>query len=360
LRITPTRRSRLRPLKIALPALLLVAAALLPTASADTPDTDPALPPFPPTWVTQGSGYDPTVTTVQRAELAVAMPELVMRSDMRVCTYDGAHPNTGYPSCTPEEAKAAHADWNIKGLLTSGDLFVRSPDGAGQRYGQFPSVQVRNVAFGSIPIEATVTLRQTRDRSDHLIPITFTFSYALPGPPPGTVVKGYEQYGPAPGLKPTNPVICRASGGTDCVEAPDFSTGLVGSGPVQISLANIRVDGVPMPVGSQCSAPAQLTLHTAGGWYYGSYFAGNLEIPGLAESLLRTPGTAYEFNPFFAPGYAHGNAAIGAFHGCHNGTEDVSRLITSMVSGPTNPVETTMTIAMGADWCYDYPKCPAP
>lgn len=59
-------------------------------------------------------------------------------------------------------------------------------------------------------------------------------------------------------------------------------------------------------------------------------------------------------------GDAHGNAASGAFRGCRNGTEDVSRLITAMVSGPANPVETTLVVAMGADWCYDYPNCPAP
>jgi len=94
-----------------------------------------------------------------------------------------------------------------------------------------------------------------------------------------------------------------------------------------------------------------------GGWVYQSYYAGNTDLPGLGPTLLRTKGTPYEYNPFYLPGYAQGNVDIPAFTGCRDGSEDVSRLLTALVSGPDNPIESTLVQPLGLPWCTTYPKC---
>lgn len=333
---------------LAIAGLTVVACFVAPASNAVV-DPDPSLPAEPGTFVPEGSVWYPTTTTDQRAELAVTLPTLLMRTDQETC---GTLPGGG-GNCSSAAIALAKPPANLPTITAAGNLFVRSPAGAAQKYGIFPSVRVRTVAFGSIPVEATVKLRQPLDAKGHVEPVKFGFFYGQGGVQPGTVVQGYEQIGPAPApTLPANP-FSQNPASTNM----QFVGPLQASGTVDVSVSGVNVDGVPMSVGSGCKARgAKLTLTSTAGWVQPDYYNGSSD-PKANEGLLHTKGTPYEFDPWGPPSYAHGNIDIPAFSGCRSGNDDLSRLITAMVSGRANPIEADMTYGLGHPWCDSYPAC---
>lgn len=203
-------------------------------------------------------------------------------------------------------------------------LHFRSSPGAPAAFGYIGPFTVRAVAFGSIPVEAEVQLRQLRDSEDKTIGLRVkqTDRNFCPGE------------GPIPGASQVQ------------VDGADAT------GDLEVAVTAVRVDGVDLRLRDTCktSRPAPLTLSstqyfTTGEFadqkeYYvrsGSGFRRlkSDEIP-IPENLFTTP----VFN-LAQGGLLAGNVDIPPFAGCTTRDgEDVSELLTATVSGSKNPTVT--------------------
>lgn len=181
--------------------------------------------------------------------------------------------------------------------------------GGGVDVGAIATVKVRMVAFGSIPATATLELRSPRSA----------------GKVEPFVIHLWQVLGSRRGCDPT----WRPGDATTIAE-----------GRVEIRIADLSVDGVPVDVGPSCRTrqPADLRLwgeptgySPGGGGDLGAY-------DGLRTGSL---------GPLESPFYGADNGrvipdstgmTIPPFAGCGVGGEDLSPLVTAMASGPNNPV----------------------
>ncbi|MEO6700306.1 MAG: hypothetical protein ABI140_07165, partial [Jatrophihabitantaceae bacterium] len=123
-----------------------------------------------------------------------------------------------------------------------------SPNGSPSKYGYFPPIQTAILAFGSIPVTATVQLVQPFDKAGD--PVSFLiFGHGLANFP-------YTVY-------PTKV-----------------------SGDVQLHLSNVTVDQVPLDVGAHCQlkTPMHMLLYgdsPAYNLFTGGPLAGTATIPAF-------------------------------------------------------------------------------
>lgn len=153
------------------------------------------------------------------------------------------------------------------------------------QFTDFPSQRLRLLAFGAIPVEATLHLS---------LPVDDT---GLP-------------YG----------IQTDADNFQYSASVQDV-TDTVGSGELELRLSDLVVDGVPTAVGSQCrlEQPGRLALRGTG-------FRGRVtEAP---------PGS---YNPNFG-GLLQGTLSVGRFDGCGEGGEDLSPLVNAMAGESEVPV----------------------
>lgn len=212
--------------------------------------------------------------------------------------------------------------WIGNGLSgIAGDTWVQSPADAERPFGTFAPVRVRALAFGSVPITATVHISQSM-RDGLIQPLHFEWSATGGYVPEGVVIPGY-------GLAPGYPYAFQFP--------PKFD------GPLDIRLSDVEVDGVPLPVSSGCVAPGDLTMTPKPGYYSTDYV-----------TTPPTKGMPGEFAPLYlyGPAYLSGTVDIKAFQGCRNGGEHLDALLTGMISGAGNPIDTTMSQSLRA-WCED-------
>lgn len=166
--------------------------------------------------------------------------------------------------------------------------YLVSPRGSDQNYGDMPPFTVRTVAFGTIPVQATVQISQRRDRSGAPIGIRFVnFMQKFRS--------GAEEY----------------NHDTDIDDA------------LWVTVRDLRIDGHRMPLTGTCRTadPAPLRLHGEGG--------GDL------------PNVALDFTHYYRPangGRLTGSLDIPPFTGCTTEDDDLSALLTATVSGPGNPL----------------------
>ena len=189
------------------------------------------------------------------------------------------------------------------------NLYVHSPEGAPETYGYFPPVTVRTVAFGAIPVEATVQISQLRDAEN------------LPMPLRSEAVAEFYW------------LIANEKGGRSC--GPDYQGRTGGilhdattTGKVNVRVSDLSIDGVRLDIGSHCGTvePAEISMIGKGWWG---------ADPDLIGPLPPAPDTPYY--GVSSGGLLNGTIDIPAFTGCLVGTEDVSPLLTTSVSGPGNP-----------------------
>jgi hypothetical protein len=126
--------------------------------------------------------------------------------------------------------------------------WVVSPHGAAQPFGIFPTIKTTVLAFGSIPVTATVHLSQVVVKGQ---PEAFTIFTSGESAPPFTIL-------PA-----------------------------VVNGRVQLRLSDVSVDQVPLDVGPSCqlSTPMKLQLvglHPAYNLFYGGPLNGTAAIPSFS------------------------------------------------------------------------------
>ena len=189
-------------------------------------------------------------------------------------------------------------------------LYVVSPAGASKPYGEFPPVTVRIAAFGAIPVEATVHVSQVRDDSDLPVPIRLFQDVRF------VRFRGYQ-----------------IAGDTE------------GSGEVYVRVSDLKVDGVPVDLGASCvtATPARLDLVGKG------YTTGGGAPP-------RDPNVNFSAA---LGGPLNGMIDLPAFTGCGVGSENLSPMVTGLVSGPDNPV--LMKVSRAERACFPgsvYSKCP--
>lgn len=190
-------------------------------------------------------------------------------------------------------------------------LYAVSPESAPKKYGYFPPFTVRTVAFGAIPVEATLQISQIRDDEDLPLPLISATSAKFYCP--GHERKGY------------------------------LNTDSTVSGSLEVRLTRIKVDGVPIDVGSACkTGPAEIALKGRG------YWDRDPSIP--AADKPPQPTTIYYTAAL--GGLLTGTLDIPAFSGCRSGTgDDISPLLTSAVSGPGNPMTVRQSPIMPK--CFD-------
>lgn len=194
--------------------------------------------------------------------------------------------------------------------------FIRSDPGAPEPYGYSDESTVRTVAFGSIPVEATVQLRQPRDSEN--LPVGIE------------IVQETGIYCDDDDLKPYPDIDLPDGSPRNARNAPASITG-----EMEVVVRGIKVDGVALQLKGNCrtSKPGKLDV-TSRDHYTMS--PDNL-IPGVQPSPQNRMTTPYL--SIANGGLAFGTADIPAFAGCITKSgEDVSRLLTATVSGPDNPI----------------------
>ncbi len=162
----------------------------------------------------------------------------------------------------------------------------------GARFSDFPAQRIRMLAFGGIPVEATMRLRLPTDSA---------------GLPYG-IQLDMDEYGY----------------GSRRIIRSDT----VGSGQVEVEVSDLQVDGVPVAVARSCRLenPALLTLRGRG------YVS--------TQSTSVPPGY---YNPARG-GLLRGEIKVGKFVGCAVGEEDLSPLVTSMAGETEIPVQVTQAV----------------
>lgn len=182
-----------------------------------------------------------------------------------------------------------------------------SPAGSKQHYGIAPPITVRTVAFGSIPVVATISVRQ-RLASDGL-------------PLPFTTETPERVYADGSGDLTVDPVVVKDA--------------------FDVKVTKLSVDGVGLILTGPC-----VTAHPA-----------PIDVSSEGFTIPRSVGDG-PFDPtknFYGVkgGTLAGTIDIPAFHGCTtNSGDDVSRLLTASVSGSGNP----LTLRVGNTSCMTIVK----
>ncbi|TSD58682.1 hypothetical protein [Aeromicrobium piscarium] len=194
-----------------------------------------------------------------------------------------------------------------------------SPDAA-NRYGESAEFTASTVAFGAIPVEATVALVQPRDDAGVVLPVELRQSTG--------------NFCPGQGPIPTRPA--GRPGSANAYREPAEV-----SGPVAVQVRKLTVDGVDINLAARCeSQQTQLEL-TSERWTRWQPEDTPERYQPVSGSV--TPERIYQTELYSveAGGLLFGDLDIPAFSGCATSTgDDLSNLLTAAVSGPGNRVET--------------------
>lgn len=195
--------------------------------------------------------------------------------------------------------------------------FFVSPEGSDDNYGTSPPVTVRTVAFGSIPTEVTMEIRQARDRKNLPEPLELSYYDEGNRPDPG----GYR--------------------------FTAFPASL--NEMVEVRVTRILVDGVDVGLTGTCSTGPKARLDVKSEKYsvvqepgyvgpsaFGEYFDKYDPMHGLSG---------------FYGGTLEGTINIPSLHGCTSRVgDDIAPLLTSALSSDDNPV----TVQIGSLNCVEF------
>lgn len=232
------------------------------------------------------------------------------------------HPNDPTCSVLPVEGSFTFREWRVHLVFINAD----APGGVLDRFGETQPFTVNTVAFGSIPVEATVAIEQPL-RADGVVRTGLGRFWN--GRFGSVAVSECNDQAPFP----TRPEGTGASNNNNYVLPP-------GDEPMVRAETRLRVDalsidGVELDLAGACrSEVAEMTLSND------PYYAWDPEHspedhPMESHNVLTTP--------FYAPtmgGRLFGSIDIGPFSGCVTmAGDDLSALLTATVSGPDNPVD---------------------
>jgi hypothetical protein len=332
-------RRAIRPRRL-LTAAAVAAAVVVSTtmlAGAAPPDDHVGIPPLPYVpfpggtlnrYNDGGLGLDRTVQTALQPKVALEFQDLVQRAYYINCT-NTFPPNYGCPGHDPQYPPIPGTKW----LAIYADLWLQSKDpDAKDSFGLFPKTVVKTLAFGSVPVTATVHISQTAHAGlyDPLQLSWFASSAVIPE---GTSICWD---GPPDGHQ------CKAPPGTGYF----FMFPPAVTGQLDVRISDVSVDQVPVDVGPSCHTvkPASVSLTATPGYY----------PRGFKPTVEGVPG---DYQPFVTPGFLHGTVDIPAFSGCTNGTENFDALLTGMISAPGNPIHARQSVAL-TTWCKISPTDP--
>lgn len=304
--------------------------------------TPPGLPRIPDWATAAGFAFDDAQQTVGRQKLRISLPNYSVLAYQSECFNTGSaigpylirRDNSLQRGCPrvfddgfatakrvmPPEAYAG------TGLVSiAGDAWIESPPGSSRPFGILPSVRVNSLAFGSVPVTATVHLSQPV-KNGHVVPILLSWVTGVSYVPKGVVIPGF---GPAPGYPMS------------------FDAPVTMGGAIDVQLSDVTVDGVPVVVGPRCRAEATVDFDPEPGWYSFIYAQSPPEKGKPGEWLP----------PFGGPSYLPGNVDVGSFAGCNSGGEDLSPLFTNLISGADNGLSQTQRGKL-ARWCTQQPESP--
>ena len=203
-----------------------------------------------------------------------------------------------------DDYDAAHLDFRTaKFNRWTNYAFALSPEGSRHKFGDFPPMTIRTVAFGSIPAQVTIHISQLRDEENLPVPLvatTFSLNWVSSPNPEG---RSGNQH---------------------------LDTRVEGA--LSVRLSDLVVDGVTVDLGSECKTAEPATLSGLRG--KGGYWTFGPGSPPLEEQPSRA---TWRTTPYYAGavgGLLSGTIDIPAFTGCGVGGDDLSPLLTAMASGP--------------------------
>ncbi|MBM9463524.1 hypothetical protein JL108_08675 [Aeromicrobium sp. YIM 150415] len=201
------------------------------------------------------------------------------------------------------------------------------------RYGETQPFTVRTVAFGSVPVEATVALEQPK-RDDGVVETAYvTIDSAIYGPSNSSASEFCHTHAPfqtqpprgnyPPGMPlPSNNYITAAGDGP------------AAQGEARVRVDSLTVDGVSLDLMGSCRSDlGALVLDIE------DYYGWDPSIRPEEHPYYTTRMTTPYYNPGTG-GRLFGTIDVGAFGDCRTvAGEDVSALLTATVSGPGNAIE---------------------
>lgn len=241
-----------------------------PQASLDLPKPPPGK-----GWTGLGLSVDNSVQAVKRAKLRFNV------KPFRAFTWLQAIPTgTGFEDATAE-------------------IYVTDPDEV-DKFGEFAPVDIKLLAFGTIPASATVHISQIR-RGGKVVPLEVKLHFST-----------------QPVVDQPSGLPCSASKSCFYTDSPHLS------GLVDVRIDNVKIDQVPVDVGPNChtATPATMSLTAASG-----YYSLTTKPPYIPDGM---------YLPFFVGGTLHGPVDVPDFTGCRNGADNLSPVISAMASGPDN------------------------
>lgn len=288
------------------------AVAAASTAAAAPDPTYPNLPAVPISDQLEGAFTD-TIGYVPPSRQWIRVPEVTLATDIEtLVNYGVADTNCakkyGAAMCTP-------APDTLDRLVVHARAYpvtVKTPV-TDSRFADFPATIVRMVAFGSIPVQATVHL---------------SLPLGDDGLPQGIVAAGAtDEYDltKGPGADPT------ASPGQRVYDVIGDSTV---TGALQVRVSDLTVDGVPVEVGNACRTATPAPLSGSG--------------LGFISKPTDTGIPAGRYNPR-AGGTITGTLDVPRFTGCGTGGDDLDAVVSAMASGKGFPV-TIEQGELGACW----------
>ncbi|KQY56112.1 hypothetical protein ASD11_16750 [Aeromicrobium sp. Root495] len=197
--------------------------------------------------------------------------------------------------------------------------FFVSPTGSKQNYGNSQPITVRTVAFGSVPAEITLQVSQRRDGN------------GLPRP---LVLRPHDY------VNPLSPNVDRQT--VDPATIRDL---------VNVRVLDLKVDGVPVRLGTSCQtgSRSEIVLSSKELVVTTDYNTWDQSL-GTDRLVGEFDPTTYQYGLY--GGTLDGSIDIQPFSGCSTSTgDDVSRLLTSALSGPDNPLAVRIGAAGG---CTSY------
>jgi hypothetical protein len=190
--------------------------------------------------------------------------------------------------------------------------------GVVENVGRFPNAKVSALAFGSVPVTATLHSQQVK-RHGKLLPLI------------ANTVTGY---------------ISSDASGNSCdaswdsgAQTPPLDT--ISHGQLKVRISDVRVDKQLVDVGPSCHTVTPLHLNLFGSPGYIAYTGGQL-TEQYDPKTVHSGASTYPLHP------GSSNLTIPSFTGCVNPRtgEDFSKLITAMVSGPDNTVAVNQSNAV--------------
>ena len=209
------------------------------------------------------------------------------------------------------------------------NVHLISPTGAADPYGHLTPLLVRSVAFGSVPVEATLQISQRFDEGG--LPLPFS-------------------------LETTNYRFLRQEGSTRLRTAMLFADSHIVE-DVTLEVTRLSVDGVELNLAAPCTtaAPTQLSVYGEGFWQ-GTEVTEEMMAAHPAPQFDSSAVVDHDRHFAAVPGgYLEGTVKVPPFAAClTTDGEDISPLLTATASGDNNPVELRVT----PGFCYDPPLLP--